>query len=61
MTYIVDFEFGGERRQLNLQEDPQGPPILDMAMALAAALSAADGFENVQLLQPTVEVLYPEQ
>jgi hypothetical protein len=61
MTYIVDFEFGGERRQLNLQEDPQGPPILAMAMALAAALAAADGFENVQLLQPTVEVLYPEQ
>lgn len=61
MTYIVSFEFEGERRQLTLQEDPQGPPILDMAMALAAALDAADGFGNVQLLQPTVEVLYPEQ
>ena len=61
MTYIVDFEFDGERRQLNLQEDPQGPPLIDMAMALAAALGAADGFENVQLLQPTVEVLYPAQ
>ncbi len=61
MTYIVDFEFDGERRQLNLQEDPQGPPLIDMAMALAAALAAADGFENVQLLQPTVEVLYPAQ
>ena len=34
MTYIVDFEFDGERRQLNLQEDPQGPPLIDMAMAL---------------------------
>ena len=61
MTYIVNFEFGGVRRQLNLQEDSQGPPILDRAMALAAALGAADGFESVQLLQPTVEVLYPEQ
>jgi len=61
MNYIVDFEFDGERRQLNLQEDPQGPPLIDMAMALAAALDAADGFGNVQLLQPTVEVLYPAQ
>ena len=60
MTYIVDFEFDGERRQLNLQE-AQGPPLIDMAMALAAALDAADGFGNVQLLQPTVEVLYPAQ
>lgn len=61
MTYIVDYLFGGARRQLNLQEDPEGPPLLDMAMGIAAALTAADGFENVQLLQPTVEVLYPEQ
>ena len=37
------------------------PPLIDMAMALAAALDAADGVGNVQLLQPTVEVLYPAQ
>lgn len=61
MTYIVDFTHDGERRQLNLQEDPQGPPLLDMAMGIAAALDAAAGFDDVRLLQPTVEVLYPEQ
>ena len=61
MNYILDYLFDGNRHQLNLQEGPEGPPVLDMALGIAAAMAATYGFENVQLLQPTVEVLYPEQ
>jgi len=61
MHYVVEFVFDGVRRSISFEEEPDGPPVLDMALAIAVALAEDIEFEMVRLLKPTVEILFGEK
>ena len=61
MQYIIDFVFDGETRSISFEEPPDGPPVLDMALAIAQAFDNDIEFDKVRLFKPSVEILFGEK
>jgi hypothetical protein len=61
MHYIVEFVFDGLHRSISFEEEPDGPPVLDMALAIAEALDTDIEFERVRLVKPSIEILFGEK